>query len=399
MARRAQGYKLRNKDGIWTVRFRIDKRQQELSTGIKAEPPTAKRPSEAAEAEGRRIYAEALSGRRTQRQRSSVAALVDDAQPLTELVADWAGQLAVREVTRAQYEMYGVLWCGTWATTAELSDAAISTHITGRLREVLRKSVLNEASALRNFCKWLQETNVTPTLLIVPTVSKSLSGRKYHTRRRVRAPELSPLEIEKLLAALPLKSRWGHAVRARFVLMFDTTLRPTTLDKLSVPENWARGEVVLRVRDDDDKESFGREVPLTDRAVEALTSAAPDVGLIFGKHKYNHYLTKAAAAVLPPTKAAIFTGQHIRSVAITRYLELSSNLAGVQGLAGHKHAATTSRYVRTSFRASLAVVAPFIRGSQSREAANDEGFSADLVAPTQGLEPWTRRLTAACSTN
>src|SRR6185369_15804505 len=254
MGRRSEGHKLQNKDGIWCVRFRIDKRQHELSTGIKAEPPTAKRPSAAAEAEGRRLYAEALSGRRTRRQ-SSVASAVTDAQQLTELVADWAGQLAVREVTRAQYEMYSVLWCGAWATSADLSDAAIATYVTSRLREVLRKSVLNAASALRNFCRWLHETNVTPTRLVVPTVSKSLGGRKYHTRRRVRAPELSPAEIERLLAALPLKSRWGHAVRARFVLMFDTTLRPTTLDKLSVPENWAPGEVVLRVRDDDDKES------------------------------------------------------------------------------------------------------------------------------------------------
>jgi hypothetical protein len=161
------------------------------------------------------------------------------------------------------------VWCAAVRdlnSSAELSDAAISTYVTGRLREVLRKSVLNEASALRNFCKWLHETHVTPALLVAPTVSKSLSGRRYHTRRRVRAPDLSPQEIERLLAALPLKSRWGHAVRARFVLMFDTTLRPTTLDKLTVPENWARGEVVLRVRDDDDKEGFGREVPSTDRA-------------------------------------------------------------------------------------------------------------------------------------
>jgi hypothetical protein len=47
--------------------------------------------------------------------------------------------------------------------------------------------------------------------------------------------------------------------------MFDTTLRPGTLNKLSVPENWAPGEV-----------------PLTDQAIAALEAAAPKSGLIFG---------------------------------------------------------------------------------------------------------------------
>lgn len=316
--------------------------------------------------------------------------------------AEWVEQLAVREVTRGQYETYSTFWIAEWPTTATLSDTSIAVYVKRRLREVQRKSVLNETSALRGFCKWLHETSLVTSLLTVPPVPKALGGTKYKFRRRSRAPELSPQEIERLLAALPVRSRWGHAVRARFVLMFDTTLRPGTLDKLSVPESWARGEVVLRIRAEDDKEGAARDVPLSDRAVQALEAAAPEAGLIFGKHKYSHYLTKAAAAVLPASKAAIFTGQHVRSAAITRYLELSSNLVGVQHLAGHKHAATTSRYVRASLRAASAVIAPF-RGRDSREADSaasaESDFSADLWAPTQGLEPWTRRLTAACSTN
>ena len=403
MGRSSQGHKLRNRDGIWTVRFRIDKKQHEYSTGVKAEPATAKRPSEAAVAEGRRIYAAALAGEPVGKKPLPPLPAASDASPLAERAVEWVDQLAIREVTRDAYEGYTVGWLKVWRSTADLSDATLAVYITKRLRSVTRKSVLNEASALRSFCTWLHVSGAVAMPLTVPGVPKALGGTKFKVRRRVKAPELSPQEVERLLAHLPIKSRWGHAVRARFILMFDTTLRPATLDKLSIPENWARGEVALRVRPEDDKEGYDREVPLTDRALAALDASAPVKGLIFGKHNYRGYLTAAAKAALPASKAAIFTGQHIRSAAVTRYLELSNNLPGVQHMAGHKHASTTARYVRASFRAASAVVASFIRGRRSREADSSSSaeslFSADLFAPTLGLEPRTRRLTVACSTN
>src|SRR5690606_12068082 len=102
------------------------------------------------------------------------------------------------------------------------------------------------------------------------------------------------------------------------------TLRPETIAKLRVPEHWSPGERVLRITAAIDKEAHDREVPLTPRAVKALERVAPaEPGEIFGQHKAWRYLAPAAAKVLPPGKAAIFTGQHFRSAAITRWLESS----------------------------------------------------------------------------
>ena len=156
-------------------------------------------------------------------------------------------------------------------------------------------------------------------------------------------------------------------VRARFELMFETTLRPGTLDKLSVPEHWAPGERVIRIEAPDDKEGYERPIPLTERARKALERVAPAAGVIFGEHKYHRYLRPAAEAVLSKGKSAVFCGQHTRSAAITRALERSSNLAGVMHLAGHKHASTTSKYVRPTFRAALDVISAFDSGEVSGE--------------------------------
>ncbi|HEX3850273.1 MAG TPA: hypothetical protein VHW01_04865 [Polyangiaceae bacterium] len=363
MGRRAQGVRYLRRGGIWSVRFRIDKQRHEYSTGIKAEPK-ARRPSEAAVRAGEQIYAAALQGKRMTRTGSASRA-PGSGQSLAESFAEWLDDLTVRAPTRAQYEVFTVQWLREWRRASELTEPAIAAYFRGRLREVTRKSVQNETSALRRFGVWALETGALDAAIVVPTVPKNALGKRFAVRRRVAAPELSAAEIEAFLAKLPerseprLKGVMGFPVKARFEVMFDTTLRPATLDKLSVPENWTPGETVLRLADDDDKEGNGREVPLTPRALAALKRVAPVSGPIFGAHKYYRYTGPAAEAVLPKGKADVFTGQHVRSAAITRALERSSNLAGVMHLAGHKHASTTSKYVRPSLRAALDVIGAF----------------------------------------
>jgi len=364
MGRRAEGFSFLKRGGIWSVRFRIAKRRHEYSTGVKAEPK-ARRPSEAAVRAGEQIYAAALQGKRLVRQGGAASRAPGAGQTLAESFAEWLDDLTVRAPTRAQYEVFTVQWLREWRRASELIEPSIAAYFRGRLREVTRKSVQNETSALRRFGMWALETGALDAPIVVPTIPKSALGKRFAVRRRVAAPELSADEIEALLAGLPERSEprirgaVGFPIKARFEVMFDTTLRPATLDKLSVPENWAPGETVLRLADDDDKEGNGREVPLTRRALAALKRVAPDAGPIFGKHKYAPYVEPVAAAVLPPGKAAVFTGQHVRSAAITRALERSANLAGVMHLAGHKHASTTSKYVRPSLRAALDVIGAF----------------------------------------
>lgn len=375
MGRRSEGVRYRKVGGIWTVRFRIRGKRHEYSTGIPA-PKAAKRPSQSAVDEGEQIYAQALQGKRPGRVAAARAASASGS--LADLLADWLDDLTVREPTKDVYDVFTVVWLREWHSLSQLTDAAIAAYFRRRLREVRRKSVLNESSALRKFLTWCVETGQLAESPAIPSVPKTVNGTAYVDRRRTAAPELSADEIESLLAELPERSDTGFPVQARFIVMWETTLRPETLDKLSVPENWSPGESVLRIRADDDKEAHAREIPLTPRAVKALASVAPESGIIFGFHKFARYLGPAAAAALSPGKAAIFTGQHIRSAAITRWLEASGNLPGTMFLAGHKHASTTSRYARPSFRAALDVIGS-IRGRKRgrKQGADRESSGKD----------------------
>lgn len=208
-------------------------------------------------------------------------------------------------------------------------------------------------AALRKFCGWLEETGYVVEAPEVPKVSKQTAGTPHTQRTRSKAPPLSPEEVEAVLDLLPEYSdRMKFPVKSRFEVAYDTTLRPETLSRLRVPENWSPGCTEITLTDADDKELYARHVPLTQRAIDALARVAPEEGLIFGDHRYLRFVREAAKKALPAAKAAIFTGQHFRSAAITHYLEWSGNLPAVMGMAGHKHASTTGLYVRTSLRAS-----------------------------------------------
>jgi hypothetical protein len=196
MGRRAEGYRIVERGGIWTVRFRIDGQRHEYSTGIAA-PARAKRPSEAADRAGRAIYAASIQGKRPA---PRVARTATPNASLAELFGEWLDDLSVREPTRAQYEVFTVQWLREWRRLAELTDRSIATYFRRRLREVRRKSVLNESSALRLFLNWCVDTG---QLHEAPTVPKEQKGTAFAVRRRVKAPELSAAEVEVLIAQLP----------------------------------------------------------------------------------------------------------------------------------------------------------------------------------------------------
>src|SRR5687768_17832221 len=111
-------------------------------------------------------------------------------------------------------------------------------------------------------------------------------GTPFHIRRRGRATELSLDEVRAIIDRLPEwstpRSTKPFPVRSRFVVEFETTLRPATLDALSVPEHCQPGTAVLRISDEIDKARAGREVPLSKEASEALDAIASKSGLLFG---------------------------------------------------------------------------------------------------------------------
>lgn len=261
----------------------------------------------------------------------------------------------IRATTRELYTKYVAYWAVNLAqAVGELHTETIAAYTRTRLKEVRGKTVKSELSALRRFCVWLVEVGELDELPEFPKVKSD--GTPFAVRRRVRAPEYSPKEIEAVLAALPLVSkRWGWPIRARFVLAYETSLRPETLDKLRVPENYSPKRKAITLTDLDDKESFGREVPLSRRAQATLMSVCPSEGLIFGRHRYVDYVRPAAIQALG-ARGKIFTAQHFRSATITHMLDEGIPITAVQYMAGHKHTSTTARYVRPSLRAAAAAM-------------------------------------------
>ena len=339
MGQRAQGYRLRQatKGGTWKVRFRIDGQRREFSTG------TSDRSE--AEREARRIYGEELTSVRPERRRASGFTLT------TRLASAWIASLALRPKTVGNYEEFTVRWM---RSLSSWDDAALAAYARGRLREALSKTIKSELSAMRGLVSWLVEVGELEQAPLVPSLPKSALGTPSKRRTRVAAPTLSKREVTAFLKRLPdVSLRDGWWVRPRCEFLYLSSLRPSTVDALSVPEHWMPGSRFLNITSEIDKEGFAREQPLSRRAVAILTRCAPEKGVIFGEHKYFRYVRRAAKGTLTDAKAAIFTGQHLRSARATHLLDSGASLTGAQYLLGHTRASTTARYLRPSKKEAL----------------------------------------------
>jgi site-specific recombinase XerD len=80
----------------------------------------------------------------------------------------------------------------------------------------------------------------------------------------------------------------------------------------------------------------------------------PEDGVIFGHHRHDVALRRAAKLALPKDdpRADVFTGAHLRSARITHWVDDGGPLTGIQQLVGHLHLVTTAKYVRASERAA-----------------------------------------------
>lgn len=267
--------------------------------------------------------------------------------------------------------------------------ASIAEYGRERLRVVKRATVQKERSTLRSFLAWCHEQGYLSELPDFPDLPRRATGTSFHRRRRGKPTELSPQECSALIAALPewavSKKTGRFPVRARFKFMFETSLRPATLDALCVPEHYSRGAETLRISDEDDKARFGREVPLSAEARAALDAVCPDAGSIFGTHDYREQLKRAAEKVLPPHKAATFCAYDFRHGRLTQLAE-TGNLPGVAYLAGHKRVTTTSIYVKPGARAAKAVL-----GADASEQPSGSrivrGLAELSAAGLRALEP------------
>lgn len=359
MGRISSGWKLRQRapGHAYAVRFWLNGREHERSTGT-ADATAAAR-------EASRIYADEV-GREPHRKRPRTTAGLT----LEEFVAAWLVALSSTHDpgTCVTWELYArTHWLPHFEALHHLTEGGALDYMRARLLVVRGSTVRKELSALRNFVRWLVETGALAHEVRIPGVPKRAIGVAFEKRRRAAPVEMSPEESEALIAALPtwsnsrkLKDDQGNSkqfpIRARFLVGYETGLRPSTLDALEAGVHYRKGSSTILVTPEIDKNRWARELPLSARAREALDAVCPKRGLIFGKHDYREHLAEAAAVSLPPERAEVFAGAHLRSAFITHRLEASGNLPGVQYLAGHKLATTTARYVKPSLRAALEVV-------------------------------------------
>jgi len=370
MARTPEGWRIRKEKGreTYTVRFTHNGRRVERSTGCTD-------PEEAAKAAAR-VYADFVQRepvrRRTVRR--------GDSPPLAELVALWlAADSTISPRTVPIWTIYGGHWCAKWESLVHVTEATCEEYRNERLRVVLATTVRKELGALRRFLAWCRAHGYLHRDVNVPFVPQKATGKRFEKRRRVSAPELSPEQIEAILAELPEWSRSRKRdvppfpIRARFIVAYETGLRPSFLDVMSVPEHYTRGARSIRIWAEHDKNRLQRDVPLTARARAALDAVCPRSGLVFGRHDYRPALRAAARKALPRTVATAFCGAHFRSAAATHVLEATGNIPGVMHLFGWVQVGTATKYTRASKRAAEDTVRAL---EQFRGQCSDSGGTA-----------------------
>lgn len=355
MGRHAEGWRLRQRAPgyAWAVRFTIEGCGEiERSTGT-SDPKQASR-------EAARIYAEEVRRPRGKR-------TLARSRELATLIKDWLFNLRATHdpETIKTWTTYANHFQDHFGDSRHLNEGNSDAYMRARLLKVQAGSVRKELTALRSFFKFAKVDAG------VPKVPRRATGTPHPQKRRSAAVDLSPAEVERLISELPewstSKRVKAFPIRARFIVAYQTGLRPATLDALSCPEHYQKGQPYIRITAELDKNRWARQIPLTDEARAALDAVCSEEGLIFGAHDYREHWRAAAKQALPKDRAGRFTGAHFRSARITHLLELSGNLPGVQYLVGHKHATTTNKYSRPSERAAEAVLRLSLKDGKEKE--------------------------------
>lgn len=280
---------------------------------------------------------------------------------LAGLLDEWRAAM-VNQVGAGTVDMYATHCAHLvrhFGSAEAITKAGIADYGRKRLGQVMRKTLQKERSTLNGFLAWCEERGYLHEAPEVIALPRRATGTRAQPVRKVTV--LTPDEARALVAHLP---QWTSSrrdvrafpVRARFVVAFETALRPATLSALSVPEHYTKGATALVITDEIDKARFGRELPLTERARVALDTVAPARGLIFGSHDYRHQLERAAKKALEPERAATFSAYDLRHSRATEWVEQSGDIAGTAFLLGHRHVTTTDRYTHPGPRAGKRVL-------------------------------------------
>jgi integrase len=316
--------------------------------------------------------------------------------------------------------------CTFWGLPLNrLTTAGAEDYVAAWLRKVSRETPKKELAPLRRLARWAHARGYLPQLPLIDTPGRRVLGTPVKNARKNVSLVFTADEIARILAHLPElhsapRAPERYPMRARFVVAWETALRPQTLAQLRAPDDYRKGAEALVIRDEIDKNRFGRELPISDAARTALDSVCPPAGLIFGRHDCTMLLRRAAkAAGIDAYRAERISDYDFRHSAATHLGRTSDNLPGVMYLLGHKQPATTGRYMRPQkdaasdvLRAAAAANAAQIRShsghtepsgpsatSPNSEKQNPEPYEMIRGLPAvrgRGLEPrWL--LTASTS--
>lgn len=303
--------------------------------------------------EAARIYADIVSGkpqaRKIQRPVGRVAV-----EGLEVLFATWLVSLdgTLDHRTIDSYALYcKAHFLPFFRSLSEITTPRAADYVRLRLGKVTAKSVKKELSALRGFLAWAHERGHIEDPVAVRPVAKRAVGTPDPRAKVGGWVGLTEREAQRILTCLPERGRQGHPVKAYYSVLWESGLRPETLCSILVPRDFKPGANTLTIQDEADKARFGRTVPLTPTASEALGSVAPEAGHIFprgrdGRPKsYREILrTAAKAAGLEPARAGRISDYDFRHGRITHIVAETGDLLGAGYLAGHKHASTTALY-------------------------------------------------------
>lgn len=346
MGRPRAGWRLRDPrepGDPYTVRFTNKAgRRVELTTGTSD-------PGEAASVAAE-LYARDLTSAG-----ALVRSRVDPLLKLDEMLALYLADLLKThdEKTVEQYARDAKRFVTAFGNSlANVVGARMADYQRTRLTQVLRSTVRKERSFFNQFLAWCVEQGVLgeadrPEW---PKLPKKATGVRSGPQR-AKPVDVTPEQVGAFLEALPLwsKARLGkkHAVRPRFIVAYETSLRPATLDGLELGRHWRLGQGYLEITDDIDKARFGRRVPISRLAQAALTYVVTELGLasglIFGDHDYREQVSKAAETAKLPEGFAVYDLRHGR---LGHLIDETGDVRAVMFLAGHLLMTTTNRYVR-----------------------------------------------------
>ncbi len=221
-----------------------------------------------------------------------------------------------------------------------------------RLTKVAKASVKKERSAMNTFLTWcleqgiLAEENVPRWPYLPKRATGTRTGKVRESVVDVTAEQARAFVMALPISSLRTSKGRRFPVRARFVFMAETGLRPGTIDALEMPKHWKPGDAELLITPDIDKARYGRRLPLTDRARAALEAAVALTGLtegpVFGEHDYRTVVELARVVAGLPDNFVPYDLRHH----FTGFMADTSEARATMHLAGHTKLTTTDRYVR-----------------------------------------------------